>query len=376
MNMTRTSLMLAGCIGMALVVSCGGSDSNGRINVHLVDGPIYGYQEINVHILSVEISTSGGEWITLGTPNKVINLLNLTGGVAEMLASGASLPAGRYQQMRMRLGTGNTVKLADGSIEPLTVPSGLQTGIKLTVSFEVQKDTTKDIFIDFDAAHSIQMVRSGASGRYILRPTVRAFDKVVTGAVTGVFTDDAGRPLAGAMVYAETQAGSLPTIVRSAVTDSTGRYTLDLLPVGSTYYVVSQPVIDSVAYGAKASSPQTITSSTATFTYNAAFTIETSLGGISGGITPAATAAQSDTVFLIQSIPAGGSSWPFITRSLIAGIVDATETYTFTNVPAGSYSVGGHRNNLASDGSTSTATSALSPAVVAAGTMVTANLTF
>ena len=104
-------------LGLILLVACGGSSSSsgsGAMNVHLVDGPISGYQEINVNIQSVEISGSNG-WITLGTPNKTLNLLTLTGGVSETLASGATLPAGHYQQMRLILGSGNTVKLADGS---------------------------------------------------------------------------------------------------------------------------------------------------------------------------------------------------------------------------------------------------------------------
>ncbi|NTW87488.1 MAG: DUF4382 domain-containing protein, partial [Holophagaceae bacterium] len=75
------------------------------MNVHLVDGPLSGYQELNVHILSVEILGSGG-WITLGTPDRTINLLRLVGGVEESLVNGATLPTGHYGQMRLVLGAG------------------------------------------------------------------------------------------------------------------------------------------------------------------------------------------------------------------------------------------------------------------------------
>ena len=191
---------LAG-LGLALLMACSGSSSgsggtvaSGSMNVHLVDGPIAGYQEINVNIQTVEIA-SGSGWITLGTPNKTLNLLNLVGGVDETLVAGATLPAGHYGQMRLVLGSGNTVKLADGTVEPLKVPSGMQSGIKLIVNFDVAAGTTKDVWIDFDAAHSIQVVMAGMSGQYLLRPTCWAFDKTATGSIHGTLTDAATTPV-------------------------------------------------------------------------------------------------------------------------------------------------------------------------------------
>ena len=145
-NIRRTLLGVASLL-LGCLLGCGGSSSAsgpGTMTVHLVDGPIAGYQEINIHIQTVEISGNGG-WITLATPNKTINLLSLVGGVDETLAAGATLPAGHYGQMRLVLGTGNSVKLADGTTQELKVPSGLQTGIKLIVNFDVAAGTTKDV---------------------------------------------------------------------------------------------------------------------------------------------------------------------------------------------------------------------------------------
>lgn len=376
MNLLRASFLLPGCMAIAMLVGCGGSSRSGAINVHLVDGPISGFQEVNVNIQRVEISQAGNGWITLGTPNKTINLLSLTGGVEELLVSGASLSEGQYQQMRLVLGSGNTLKLGDGSVVSLTVPSGLQTGIKLIVSFEVQAGTTKDVFIDFDAAHSIQVVKAGASDKYILRPTVWAYDKVVTGSVSGTFTDGGGQPLVGALVYAETLDGSgNPRITRSTLTDATGKYTLDLLPVGSTYYVVSQPILGTLSYDAKASDPKVLTTSSSIFTYNASYTLNSQVGTISGTVTPTATSDQADTVNLFQSLSSGGNWHTFILRSQMA-VVGTSETYSFANVPAGGYSVGGTRTTLASDGSTTSASTALKAATVTNGITSTVDLAF
>jgi hypothetical protein len=375
----RSAILSAG-LGLAFLLGCSTttSPSQGAMNVRLVDGPIAGYQEINVHILSVEIQGDGG-WITLGTPDKTMNLLALTGGVSETLASGATLPAGHYGQMRLLLGSGNTVKLADGSTQELKVPSGLQTGIKLTVSFDVAAGTTKDVWIDFDAAHSVQVVQAGGSGQFLLRPTVRAYDKVATGSISGTLTDVAGGAgLPGALVYAEVLDGSgNASISRSTVTDANGAYTLDLLPVGATYFVVSQPLTGTTtlkAYEAEASDGFALSAATPVFTYSKAFTLEASTGALSGGITPLATSTQSDRVNLLQSLGSGGSH-TFIVRTAMA-TVGATETYGFTAVPVGSYSLQGHRSTLNPDGTTSATASAVQPGTVTSGTTVTVNLAF
>lgn len=386
MRFQRCSLGILG-LGLAGLLACGGNShpndgaSTATMNVHIVDGPISGYQEINLNIQTVEISGNGG-WVTLGHPNKTLNLLSLVGGVDESLVSGATLPAGHYGQMRLVLGSGNTVKLSDGTTQDLKVPSGLQSGIKLVVSFDVAAGTTKDVWIDFDAAHSIQVVLAGASGQYILRPTIWAFDKLVTGSIHGILTDgvtSVGLP--GVAVYAETLDGSgNPVLSRSTVTDATGAYTLDLLPVGGTYYVVSQPVAGSSlvkVYDAKASDAFNLTTGSPVFTYNAAFTWNASVGGITGAITPLATSSQSDQVNLMQTLttPTSGSH-AFLVQTTMATVGASTETYGFATVPAGAYSVQALRTTLNPDSTLSTLSSGSQAATVAAGVTTTTNLGF
>lgn len=379
----RASFLALAGLGLAFLLACSGSGSgsssgNGSMTVHLVDGPISGYQEINVNIQAVEIN-GNGTWTTLGTPNKTLNLLSLVGGVDETLVAGATLPAGHYGQMRLVLGSGNTVKLADGTVQPLKVPSGMQSGIKLIVNFDVAAGTTKDVWIDFDAAHSIQVVQAGMSGQYLLRPTIWAYDKVATGSIQGTLTDAAtSTGLPGVTVYAETLDGTgAARISRSTVTDANGVYTLDLLPVGTTYYVVSHPLVGTTtpkAYDAKASEAFALTASTPTFTYSAAFTANASTGGVTGGLTPVATTDQTDRVNLLQSLTTSSGTFDFIVRTTMATVGTSAETYEFTTVPVGTYSVQAVRNTLNTDGTTTTATSTVQPATVTASTTTTVNL--
>ncbi len=256
-----------------LLAACGSSTTSApaKMSVRLVDAPSSGYLEVNIDVQTVEINGSDG-WIVLGRPNRVINLLALQGGVAETLVDGATLPAGHYGQMRLVLGPSNTVKLlADGSVHPLKVPSGQQSGVKLPVNFDVRPGTTSDVFVDFDAHRSVFVHLAGASGQYILRPTVRAFDKTVTGSISGTLSNASGTLPAGVFVTAQTVGVAGPVIARTAVTDATGHYLLDLLPMKDasdqaiTYHVVSQPVVPDTAgtasYAAKASAGVILTQS-------------------------------------------------------------------------------------------------------------------
>ena len=379
--MTISTTITRAGLGFTLLglLACGGSSSSGggsgSMNVHLVDGPISGYQNIFLNIQKVEINGPNG-WVTLSTPNQTYDLLSLTNGLSATLANGATLPAGHYEQMRLVLGSGNTVVLSDGSSHPLTTPSGMQSGLKLIVSFDVQAGTTSDVFIDFDAAHSIQVNHTGTSDKYILRPTIRAFAKSATGSVSGKLVDGSNNALAGAEVYAETlDASGSPTIVRSGVTASDGTYLLDLLPTGGTYFIVSQPVTASASYNAQASAGFAITSSTPTFTWNASFTQALATGTVTGTYATAAAADQSDTVDLLESLQEGSTvtMGTFAIHSQIAAVSTTGESYTFTQVPTGDYSVRSTRTTFNADGSTTVSAPLVGSGTVTASGTLTVN---
>lgn len=381
------------CLALGILLGCGGSSSTGNsgapvggtggsapvtgtsasVNVHLVDGPTTAYKAIYLDITQVEISQDGASWITLATLDRApINILSLTGGVSETLAQGATLTAGSYGQMRLILApTGNSIVLDDGSSHDLKIPSGAQTGIKLVGDFVVQTGTTADIFIDFDGAHSIQVVKAGHSGKYILRPTVRAFELAVTGSISGTLTDaDGNAPLAGAEVMAEVLDGSgNPSVARHTTTDGSGHYTLDLLPVGSTYYVVSLPVTAGPpmkVYDPRASDGFALSPATPLFTYDAAFTQDAALGEVDGMLTPVAGAEQSDEVDLQATL--GGHL--FILDATMAVVDTTQETFSFPDLPAGPYDLVALRTTTPASGpATVQASGSVPAAVVASSTL-------
>jgi hypothetical protein len=253
----------------------------------------------------------------------------------------------------------------------------MQSGVKLNARFDVAANTTKDVYVDFDAHRSIFLHRAGSSEQYLLRPVIRAFDKLETGALTGVLTDAVTHaPLIGVTVTAQTldEAGT-PSIVRSVNSGADGRYVLDLLPVGGTYYVVSQPLAGETAYLARASAPIAITDAASTPTFDAEFAPTSEVGVLIGNVTPTATEADGDTVSVQQTLDAGGAPHTFVVRSTAGVVADAAETYAFEGLPAGSYSVLVMRRSLDAGGTETVATSAAVSVMIAGGATVTADLT-
>ena len=384
------SLLLSICL--MIVMGCSGNSGSGQssasgnamgaMTVRLVDSPTSAFQAINLDIQQVQIHASAAAsesgWITLGSPNKVVNLLALQGGVVETLAAGASLSAGTYQQLRLVLGSRNGVVLGDGTTADLKVPSGMQTGVKIPGSFTVLAGTTADIFIDFDAAHSIHIHEAGPSRSYILRPVVQGFDKAVTGSISGTLTGTGGAALVGVDVYAERiDAGGSASIVRSVKTQTGGAYTLDLLPLGGSYFVVSLPTAGGVTYQAQASGALALSTSQPTRQYSASFTPAIATGGLAGTISPPATSAQLDSLLVLQAFPNGsGGQWWLAVASL--NVVGATpETYLVADLPVGLYTAVVVRSTLNADGTTTVARSNVGAAVqVTAAVSAALNVTF
>src|ERR1035437_10266525 len=102
--------------------------SYGNIAVRLTDAPA-NYLHVYVDIQKVSVHMSGGSWIDLPTKNGVYDLLVLQNGIDTSLVNTTQLPAGNITQMRLILGTNNTL-MNNNVVYNLTVPSGSESGIK------------------------------------------------------------------------------------------------------------------------------------------------------------------------------------------------------------------------------------------------------
>jgi hypothetical protein len=213
--------------------ACSDNDSEqSRVTVRLTDAP-GDYDEVNVEVIDVLIKSSTNPddqgWVSLGdvTPT-VYNLLDLTGGVTALLAEN-NVPSGKLGQIRLVLGTNNTV-VKDGMSYDLKTPSGQQSGLKLLVNTTLQPDFTYDFLIDFDVEKSI-VVQAGSSGNYNLNPVLRVSAQVNSGAIKGTVAPANVQTLVSIPVGETTI---------SAYTNEQGVFQLNGVPSG-TYTITLTP---------------------------------------------------------------------------------------------------------------------------------------
>jgi len=217
-------VLLIFLLGVCLT-ACGsdnsGSDSKtaqGTLSTSLTDSSTDEYQAIYVTISRVEVHhDDSGDWETVANPDKTYNLLELVNGVRETLGI-SNLDAGHYTQMRLIIGetpqedglnifdelhpyANYIINQVDESHE-MKVPSGTNTGLKIVNGFDINENETTELILDFDAMRSV--VKAGASGKYLLKPTVKVLDTASYSLISGTVLDaedpDEGRALVTAQV--------------------------------------------------------------------------------------------------------------------------------------------------------------------------------
>lgn len=215
-----------------LVWSCD-STTNERtsyLEVRLTDAP-GDYQEVNIDVQDVQVNygTDEGGWKSLDVNKGVYNILKLTNGLDTLLGQ-MELPVGRVSQVRLILGSNNTLK-SDGQTTTLSTPGAQQSGLKLQVNADLEEGITYKLLLDFDAARSI--VSAGASGKYNLKPVIRAIVEAESGAIKGVVSPTEASPA----VYAIIGTDTLGTAFADQLT---GKFVIKGLSEG-TYKVTFEP---------------------------------------------------------------------------------------------------------------------------------------
>jgi len=247
------------CIS-AVLVACGGSGggsstgsgtgNTGSLALSLQDAPSEDYNAVYVTIKEIRVHMGGSEddqnWELVASPDKTYNLLDLTNGVREELGI-ADLKTGDYTQMRLLLATqpdlginilsqehpyANYVITSSNDVHELKVPSGFQTGIKIVKGFTINRNTTTELIVDFDATRSV--VKAGNSGKWLLKPTIKIVSDdeesaIVQGKVTDQTTPVAAN-LSGAMVSLQYNSGTQIEIEASSLTNGEGYYKLFASP--------------------------------------------------------------------------------------------------------------------------------------------------
>tara|TARA_B100001750_G_scaffold245316_1_gene264642 strand:- start:672 stop:1511 length:840 start_codon:yes stop_codon:yes gene_type:complete len=166
---------------------------------------------------------------------EIYDLLELTGGSYALLAD-ENIPAGAINQIRLILGSDNTV-VVDGQAYPLQTPSAQQSGLKVQFNQNLEAGVFYTVVLDFDVKKSI--VTQG-NGSYLLKPVIRASAIEATGAISGsVFT-------IGDVVIPATVSTLVGGTEVSTSTNADGDFELVGLPEGNYDLTVRAEITEGV----------------------------------------------------------------------------------------------------------------------------------
>lgn len=171
--MKTISLFVITILFTVLMTACSKEEGYSDVQVRMTDEP-GDFQKVNVEILAVEVHYSDTEegrdgWVTLATKSGIYDLLLLQNDVTVVLANGGKLPIGLVDQMRLVLGSENSIVI-DDVVFDLKTPSAQQSGLKINLGTVFGPNKTYQILIDFDAGKSI--VDHG-NGSFSLKPVIK-----------------------------------------------------------------------------------------------------------------------------------------------------------------------------------------------------------
>ena len=241
----RPLLALAALGALLALIGCSTHDGTptsgtvGTVRLQLTDAPgpfdavNLVVNEVAIHRGMADSLEQGGMqdslsgWEVLSRQPATFDLMQLRNGVFATLAQ-AMVPAGHYTQIRLKLGAGSNV-VVGGVTYALDVPSGMQSGFKLTGEFDVPASGLLELALDFDAARSIHQT---GGGTYMLKPTCRVMPMVDVGGIAGTLVPDSTAASIYAISGTDTIATGMPAL--------DGHFLLTLLKAG-TYTLAIHP---------------------------------------------------------------------------------------------------------------------------------------
>lgn len=217
-------------LAASIFSACDSDDTKmAKVKVILVDAPA-DYESVLIDVVDVEVKTDIWESLD-GVEKKVYDILELTNG-NEVLLGDIELPEGELNEIRLILGDNNKLGI-DGQEVNLDTPSASQSGLKIKLDAQLEAGVTYKLVLDFDAAKSI--VKAGNSGKYNLKPVIRAHMEAQTGAIKGMID-----PIdTDCVVYAIVGTDSISTYPNEE-----GKFMIRALEA-TTYRVVAIPTVES-----------------------------------------------------------------------------------------------------------------------------------
>jgi hypothetical protein len=254
----KRALPLLAALAMA---ACGGDGTGGngtsRVSIRLTDAPgdlAEAWVKVDrISLLGNADSARGGRTDLLTTQTGWVDLLTLSGGRTSELVNGATVPAGRYSELRFVVCEGYVVT-QDGDVYAtrdaelpagvtadgvLHMPSACSSGFKVKFPADSSLNLASEstiLTVDFDVSQSFGH-QAGNSGRWVMHPVMQATAVGFAGGIGGTVALAQGvtLPACGGAAVALTsfvpQATSAGSTYSSAV-GTDGRYKITV-PAGT-----------------------------------------------------------------------------------------------------------------------------------------------
>jgi hypothetical protein len=349
---------LATSFSLLLLSSCGGSGGGGStvlpppallptLRLAMASEPPDGIQALVLGLSKAEIQGPSGQWhlLTLTAQALSLDLAALASAKSPALGA-ATLPApGTYGPVRLTLASGARVRWSDGRDESLLMPG---TVFQVPLQVQLAAGSSAETIVVVDPLRSIQR-RDGGN---LLIPSAWAVQEGATGSLSGQVVNALAQPLAGVTVTAQWfEALGTPLLARRAITGTDGRYSLNFLPLGRSYFVVTWPAENAEP---KSSAAQSLDLATPARQVAAIATVPlANHAAVHGTIYPPASLLQADEVWLIFGpIMAGSNPEIFLVGMQAAVAVAGQPSYRFRALlPGSTYQTRSVRTTWAADGS-------------------------
>jgi hypothetical protein len=254
--MKRLSMIMALFAFAAIFFAgCQQDISKGTLKLSITDAPIDSdnITGVFITIIDIQYQLNGNNYVSLEgfEGPKVVNLLELTRGVTELLGI-FELESGKYTGIRFMLDA--PVKNSGSKSNPGCYLV-FKTGFKAVGEFTVPSDGVVEITADFDVRKSI--VKAGASGKYILKPTIRLVADNQVGKIAGnvifipentqivVYAYEAGKYTSAEADEPAAETSRFPNAISSDKVDESGNYQIDFL-APKAYDLVIVTIVDGI----------------------------------------------------------------------------------------------------------------------------------
>jgi hypothetical protein len=254
MHSSRLALAMVGALALAACTSSEtgpvGPGREGKTSVFLTDAPFPfdRITRVDIHIseigLSPQADTSQGPpgWITVATPDRIFNLLDLQNGATALLGE-AEVPPGQYRAVRVTFDPArSTMTDTDGGHPAIDwqAKGDVPTLFGLVEEAMAIDENGEDVVIDFDVGRSF-LPDEGAG--FIFIPFLRAITRAGSGGIAGTLVhSDGAAPIPLAVVsihYAYDSATTVGPLVATSRADASGAFKASFLRPGR-YMVVPE----------------------------------------------------------------------------------------------------------------------------------------